>query len=152
MFYKNKKELLYNLEKSNNYLFHGSPNKIEVFEPKQAYTFINGQNIKDDDPAIHASPIIDIAIFMSLINRINCPKGSYSKFEYKNNKVVFEATKETLEQLNKPKGYIYVFERSFFKQRDYIEYVTYKSIIYNMVIKVGIDELPQNIELISFAS
>jgi hypothetical protein len=136
------------LEKSGKYVFHGSGEKISIFEPRQAYDFTSGKKKKDDKPAIHASPRIDIACFMGLINKQNCPNGSYSSFHYDNGLVSLQATRESLEQLKKPVGYVYVFNKSDFKHRNPIEYVAYEKLKPLKTIKIGVNELPNNIETI----
>ena len=62
-------------EKSGEYVFHGSENLVEEFEPMQAYTMKNWKQIPDGKPAVFASPFLDYAIFMAIINKKNCPKG-----------------------------------------------------------------------------
>jgi len=109
---------LKNLEKQDKYVFHGSENIIEAFEPGQAYTIVNGKQIPDGKPAVFASPFIDYAIFMAIINKTNCPKGLRSGCAWNGNKLKFTATKETLEQLSKnSRGYVYIFNKSDFKEK-----------------------------------
>ena len=41
------KKRLKELEASGEYLFHGSPASVDTFEPRQAYTDINGEPTPD---------------------------------------------------------------------------------------------------------
>ncbi|HCI05155.1 TPA: hypothetical protein DEX28_00210 [Patescibacteria group bacterium] len=145
---KKGKDLLLELEKTGQYLFHGSENEIEIFEPHQAYNFINGKKTKDDKPGVHASPFAEVAVFMSLINNKNCPAGFSNTFYWNGSKVVLGATKQALDQLNNAKGYVYVFDKFSFKQRSSIEYIHHTSIKPLRMIEVGFKDLPENVELI----
>ena len=74
------KALLCELQATGRYLFHGSGARVEQFEPRQAKNFVAGQKLDDDRPGVHASPLAEIAIFMGLIHRGNCPKGSFCRY------------------------------------------------------------------------
>ena len=140
---------LKNLEKQDKYVFHGSENIIKIFEPRQAYTIVNGKQIPDGKPAIFSSPFVDYAIFMAIINKANCPKGLRSGCAWYNNKFKFTATKETLEQLSKDsKGYVYVFNKSDFKERSISEWVSYKEVKPVKMIEVRWSDFTQEIEKI----
>ena len=124
-----EKQKLLEMEKSEKYVFHGSPSVVEKLEPQQAYNLIEGQKVLDGEPAIFASSYVDYAIFMALLNRTNCPKGLNSEVGYHNGEPVFRATKKTLEQLgDKTKGYVYVFNRVNFTKINESEWVSYKTI------------------------
>lgn len=62
-----KKKLL-DLEKTGKYVFHGSEYE-GMLEPRQAYNYKKGVKEKDDQPGIYASPMVDYAILMALINK-----------------------------------------------------------------------------------
>lgn len=111
---QNSLESLQELERKGGYVFHGSPFKIEIFEPRQAFNWVNGVGVPDGAPAIFASSVLNYAIFMAIVNKENCRLGSRSS----SNGKVFKATKETLEQLTpEAGGYVYVFKKSDFKER-----------------------------------
>ena len=142
-------EKLKNLEKQSTYVFHGSENIIEEFEPRQAYTFIDGEKIIDGRPAIFASSFLDYAIFMSVINDVNCPKGFRSGCLYHENKLKFKATKETVDQLDEnSKGYVYVFNKSDFEKRNESEYICYKKIKPVEKFEVNWDYFTKEIDII----
>lgn len=144
------KEILYELEKEGKYVFHGSEHKLEFLEPRQAYTIIKKKKVKDDVPAIHASPVADIAIFMALINKKNCPKGFRSGFDYnsQDKKIVFTATQKTLDQLKNAKGFVHVFDSNSFKTRNTIESISYNMVKSIRTIEVNEGDLPKDIEII----
>ena len=134
---KSGKQELIELENQNKYVFHGSGFLIEEFEPRQAYNYIEGQNVPDRKPAIFASSFANYAIFMALINEVNCPKGYNSGSRFHEGKLVFRATKETLEQLKaEVKGYVYVFNSSDFLKQNESEWVSYKKVKPILVISV----------------
>lgn len=131
------REQLIELEKEDKYLFHGSGLQIEHFKPQQAYTIVNDKKIPDGEPAIFTSPFIDYAIFMSLINTENCPKGFRSGVSYNKELITFRATKKTIEQLTPEKrGYVYVFSKNDFTQRNHTEWVSYREVnpIYCIIV------------------
>jgi len=98
---------LHDLEAERLYVFHGSGFKVESFVPTQT---------------IYASPFADYAIFMALVNEVNCPKGYQSSVHREGTSLLFHATAETLAQLSdKSMGYIYVFKKADFTQKDEIE-------------------------------
>lgn len=117
------------LESKGVYLFHGSGSIVEEFEPKQAHTMINGQYTPDGEPAIFASPFLDYAIFVALINMNNCPRGFRFGTSYEDGELKFRATQETLDQVNESsRGYVYVFNRSDFVERNPDEWVSYRKL------------------------
>ena len=123
------KQKLVSLEKEDKYVFHGSGFLIKEFEPQQAYNYIKGRNIADGEPAVFASTFSDYTIFMALINEVNCPKGYHSSSNFRDGKLTFRASKETLEQLTgTSKGYVYVFNRNDFIKRNESEWVSYKKV------------------------
>ena len=137
------------IEKQDGHLFHGSGKIVEEFEPRQAYTVVKtGEKIKDGRPAIFASPSVDYAIFMAIVNKSNCPRGlrsgcgGYGKLR-------FTATKDTLEQLNKDSsGYVYIFNRSDFEKRNEGEWVSYEKIKPLRMVEVKWSDFTPDIEMI----
>ena len=144
------RQLLAELERSGNYVFHGSSKRIDIFEPRQATNRKNGKPVPDDRPGIHASTLIDIAIFMAIVSEDNCHKKFHGSFSYYGEgNLVFEVTKETLDGLIEPVGYVYIFDRRDFKKRNAIEYIFYSPIKPIAHVEVGIDDMPAGIKLIS---
>ncbi len=151
-----KKKLL-ELEQTGKYFFHGSPNEVEIFEPRQSHNDINGVLVKDGDPAISASPAADYAIFMAIFNLKNMPKGLTARTDTKaqsekteNFELSFTATKETLNQLNeKASGWVYVFNREDFPiQKGPSEYRSSSLVSPLERILVKKEDLPEVRELI----
>lgn len=139
---KFKKQKLSELEKEDKYVFHGSESLINEFEPRQAHTIIEGQRMPDGKPAVFASPFAEYAVFMAIINKTNCPKGLRSGCSYSNRGLEFTATKTTLEQLNEQsKGFVYIFNRSDFKQKNGSEWVSYKKVKPLRFIEVHFSDL-----------
>ena len=140
-------EQLNKLEKEDRYLFHGSGLQIGNFKPQQAYTIVNEKRIPDGKPAVFASSFIDYAIFMALINKENCPKGFRSGVSYNKGIIIFRATKKTLEQLTSEKsGYVYVFDKKDFIQRNRTEWVSYKEVKPVSVIIISLSDFNQKVE------
>ena len=150
-FEKTPKQILQNLEKTGRYVFHGSPFRIDKFEPRQAHQSIKKENgeiekIPDGEPAVFTSPFADTAIFMAVISKKNAPLGMYSGFsaDSKSNNVKFRATKETMNQIkDEASGYVYVFEKEKFKERNFNESVSHEEVEPVMFIEVTKKDLPE---------
>ncbi len=142
------KELL-QLEESDGYLFHGSGVRLEELEPRQAHTIVNGEHVPDGPPAIFASPHSQYAIFMAIINHINCPQGSRSGVSSDVDGLVFTATQKTLDQLDEnSKGYVHVFSRDGFQPRSNSEWRSLAPVKPVQIIEICIEDLPQPITVI----
>lgn len=145
------KQKLLSLEKSDNYVFHGSGLVIEEFEPRQAHNYIDGKQVPDGEPAIFASSKAEYAIFMGIINKENCPKGRESRVGEYGEDIRFMATKDTLSQIeDTTSGWVYVFNKSDFSQR-YENGIVYTSALNAKPIdkiQVTKKDLPDNIEII----
>lgn len=137
-----------------SFLFHGTAERgIKLFEPRQAYNYANGVQEKDGAPAIHATPFLDLAIFMAMFNEINMPKAiDVSYYLDKNNKLQFEVSQKTFDQLNEnTKGYVYTFSKSGFEQKktkdgrlNPLEFVRFEPIKPVKCVEVTAADLPKN--------
>jgi len=151
------KEELHALEKTGEFVFHGSPFKSEILEPKQAYNHEKNEqgeyeDIPDGRPAVFASPSAGAAIFMAVVNHTNAPLGSWAGFTYNNEKghFGFRATKETMNQVGEQAvGYVYVFEKNKFVVGEANEPVAYEAVSPFKVIEVRKEDLP-SIEIKDF--
>lgn len=142
-----KQELL-KLEKQSDFVFHGSPDKLEYLEPRQAYTWKGEEKIEDGKPAVFASNFAEIAIFMALINKQNIKDTFRSGFGFSNNNLEFRLTRETFNKLNNLKGYVYVFNKEGFEFRNPVEYISYKIEKPIKIIEVTEKDLPKDIKMI----
>ena len=153
-----EKQKLVELAKTGKCLFHGSGDNLEILEPRQAHNIINREKMPDGEPAIFASPSIDYAILMAIINDKNCPKN-YSGIRAraggvgseKNTglyKFKFGVNKKAMERLtDNSSGWVYVFDKSLFKQRHAGEYISYKPVSPLEKIHVKKQDLPEDIEI-----
>ena len=141
------REILKKLESEGKYVFHGSEDgSLKTLEPRQAYTFKGKEEVPDGKPAVHASPFTDVAIFMAIINKRNCPKGFSSGFN--KTSFVLHASKETLEQLNEGSvGYVYVFSKDEFVFRNDTEVVSYTEVTPLKIVEVKKEDLSDTIEI-----
>ncbi len=144
------REKLKILEAEDKYVFHGSSNShLESLEPRQAYTIIDGKKVEDDKPAVHASQFCDIAIFMGIFNKSNCPDGFKSEFSYKEGEgVTFYASQEGLDQLNEnTRGYVYVFAKEDFDLRGRAQLISYNEVKPLQIVVVNKADLPDGITI-----
>jgi hypothetical protein len=146
---KNRKRLL-SLEKEGKYVFHGSPDIIDVLKPRQAFNRRKktGQMKKDGEPAIFATPYADVAIFKALINTKDAIGESTSQFGIDGNELHFSATKNLLNQAKKKIGRVYILDKKLFQNFEGMQCRSDESINPIEVIEVTVDDLPQNIETI----
>ena len=140
---------LVELERNGLYVFHGSGRSHRQLEPRQAYTVVNGQSVKDGEPAVFASELVDYAIFMALID-VNWVIGCRAFCTYENGRLIFGANRLTLEQLEKPiVGFVHVLEKRKFTQRSGIEWLSTSIVKPSSVLEVRVDDFQKTIKLLS---
>lgn len=158
------RERLETMERSGEYVFHGSPNgEIEIFEPRQAhdYDLSTREARPDGPPAVFAAPEADIAIFRALVNgarRVDKQHSHASRMsvttEDGHKSLHFAANRNSLDGARLPgtTGYVYVFRRSDFTQRTkegkQAEWTSLEPVTPVTVIVVKPHDLPPNIEVI----
>ena len=127
------KERLQQLEATGNYLFHGSPFKVDMFEPRQAYTDDDdGQPTPDGEPAVFASAEIETPIYRSIFHESSFEglEGSYevgfSNSDDGNHYI--HANEAAVEVCKENTGYVYVLNRNDFELRGNSEWVANKNI------------------------
>lgn len=160
------KEKLLQLEKENKYVFHGSPRgDIKSLEPRQGRHVPDwssaSETILDGNPAVSATPYVELAIFRAIINEGNISIDHTSGFGIRSDgKAEFRISpKEALECVKDKKGFVYVFYKSNFEpyRRDGIappnamEWRSYKEVKPIEIVEVGFDDLPpaEEIEIVS---
>ena len=154
------KKRLIELEEGNKYVFHGSPEGgLEKLSPRQAKNYKDKDNFYlDGEPAVCATPYIDVAIFMAIINSKNIKISNFSGFGRGKKGFNFRiSSKEALDQTKDKFGFVYVFSKnnftSFSRENDSndkdLEWRCYKEIEPIEVIKVFYDDLPKKIDIVS---
>lgn len=150
------KLLLQNLAKQGTYLFHGTDNgTIKVFKPIQAYTTIGTKQKKDGKPAIHATQLLDIAIFMAIFNAKNIPKDLDSMYSASSTgNVKFTVSRATIDQIKKSAaGYVYVFNKQDFKPKrtsvgiNPFEWTRHKAVRPIKKFRISAQDLSKNIRI-----
>ncbi len=112
------KERLQALEASGEYLFHGSPFSIDTFEPRQAYTDIDGVRTPDGELAVFASAEIETPIFRSIFHEAHFQnlRGDFKAgFTSSNEEQTIHANEAAVNVVKNETGFVYVFERNNFK-------------------------------------
>lgn len=142
------KEEILELEKQGDFVFHGSPDKLNFLEPIQAYTWKNDVKTEDGEPAVFASIYSDIAIFMALINIQNIKATFRSGYGFENNKLIFRFSKEVKNKLINLKGYLYIFNKSDFQQKNQAEYISSKTVKPIKILQINETFLPKDINYI----
>ncbi|MFZ2975200.1 MAG: hypothetical protein WA055_01045 [Candidatus Moraniibacteriota bacterium] len=145
---KNREKLLA-LEKEGTYVFHGSPNIIEILEPRQAA----GHNEETDEweedgtPAVFASPYADCAIFRALIYGEDLD----NEMGINGDQLHFIADKELIARAKGKVGKVYVLDKSKFEPNSFrgMDCRSEEKIVPLDVVEVTIKDLPENIEIIN---
>ncbi len=146
------------LEESGEFVFHGSALKLDMLEPRQAYTLSKTKKkmVKDGEPAVAATPYADIAIFRAIINSENVPGKHWSNFgaSVKDGNVLLEfgATKNTLERAMGKNGYVYVFyKKDFLPKSGHSESIDWRrgtKVKPVRTIEVASEDLPSEIKIV----
>lgn len=143
---------------TGEYVFHGTPiDNIETFEPRQAHDF----GSPDEEPAVFATELPDIAIFMALVNHQNstnpdAPYHSGTSVGQNDQGEYFvkdlRATQNLLDGARLPgsRGFVYVFPIQHFTRREKKqgEFRCLENIKPLHVIPVSSSDLPQSIRVI----
>ena len=148
---KNRERLLF-LEKEGKFVFHGSPDVIDILNPRQAENKNGetGEMEKDGEPAVFATPYADMAIFRALMDTKGVVGGSESTFGIDGQDLYFSATKNLLDQANKKIGRVYVLDKEKFKNFEAMQCRSNESVTPVEVIEVTAEDLPENIKLIEY--
>lgn len=148
-FGEGRKKLLA-LEKDGKYVFHGSPDVIYTLEPRQAYNINQetGQEEKDGNPAVFATPNADVAIFRALISGRNVSEDLESKFGMNERGMHFSATQNLLDSAKDKMAKVYVLDKSKFTNFEGTQCRSEESIVPIQVVEITAEDLPENIEVI----
>ena len=148
--------ILLDLEAENRYVFHGSENpSIDMMEPRQAYNYKDDIQEPDGDPAVFASSKVDYAILMAIVNSTNCPQGYHSSAGTQvdeKGEVILKLwmDKQAYDQLtDSSEGYVYVFDRDLFVQRNErgVEYMSKAPVTSVRKVRVTKGDLPTYVEV-----
>jgi len=144
------REILLSLEKEGKYVFHGSPEFIDVLNPRQAYNLSKetGKMEKDGEPAVFATPYADVAIFRALTDTRGVKGESTSRFGIDGDQLHFSATKNILEAAKKKIGKVYVLDKQRFQDFEGMQCRSFEINEPIRVVEVIFSDLPQNIETI----
>ena len=135
------------LERSGAFVFHGSPDIIDVLEPRQAGGHNKEVGNWEDDggPGIFASSYADCAIFRSLIY------GKELENEMAiddNNQLHFMADRKLFEKAKNNIGKVYVLDKNKFGDFRGMDCKSKEPVSPIEVIEVTADDLPRNIKII----
>jgi len=145
----NRAKLL-ELEKSGQFVFHGSLTELTELEPRQA-TGTNketGKTEKDGPPAVFATQFADIAIFRALVNAQGVSGGSTSRFGIDDGQLQFATTQNLIDAARGKRGLVYVLKKDDFDSFSDMECRAHKIVTPVQVLEVSLDDLPNNIEIL----
>lgn len=148
---------LHNLAATTLYVFHGSPSpNLTVLEPRQGkhVTDISRpreSSIPDGNPAVSATPYVDLAIFRAIINGKNIRCSHTSGFGVSNGEMEFSvSSQQVLDEAEGKRGFVYVFDKKQFEPYDRegkareesMEWRSYESVTPIEVVEVSSADLP----------
>lgn len=141
------RRLLLELERSGQYVFHGSPADIGTLAPRQARTFKDGVMVTDGTPCVAATPYADIAIFRALTNRVLPDTNSRSSFGVSDGSLHFEISTSLLEAIRNEHatGHVFVLDKNAFTPRNEMEYRRDSETTPFRTVQVTADDLPPHI-------
>jgi hypothetical protein len=135
------------LAKTDRYLFHGSPIKLRVIEPRQAYN--NFQ--PDGQPAVVVTPYYEIAVFRAIMLAVKAKLGRqyFSGFSADHGRLSFRANQETLATAKTGVGgFVHILDRDDFQKHNSMEHRSLQAVLPVQIIEVNADDLPPNIETV----
>ncbi|NTW30901.1 MAG: hypothetical protein HGA33_06470 [Candidatus Moranbacteria bacterium] len=141
------RERLMSLEREGKYVFHGSPVKIAILEPRQAggHDEETGRYENDGTRAVFASTYADCAIFRSLIH----------SREFENemgindaNQLHFIADQVLMERAKGKIGYVYVLDKKDFGDFRGLDCTSKETMHPIEVVEVGFEDLPKAIKVV----
>ncbi|MFH1968447.1 MAG: hypothetical protein ABIJ84_03615 [bacterium] len=146
------REKLRLMELEGKYVFHGSAGMVDILEPSQPHSFeeSEGKMKKHGDPSVCASGFADVAIFTAIINSKNFPKNHFSAYGVREDGTLhFETTRDILENVKSKKGFVYVLDKTDFKEFEdsTMELRSVKKTTPEEVVEVATDDLPPNIDI-----
>lgn len=147
------KEKLKELESKEIYVFHGSPELLKELEPRQSKNLDKDQGVmvEHGNPAISASPFVDIAIFRAIISDRIQAKGTkhHSAFSFGDgyDKPRFKVAPPILQKAKDAVGYVYVFNKADFTATGLMEWRSEKKLLPLRTFEVHFQDLPEDINV-----
>lgn len=129
------------------FLYHGSTDKIEELEPRQAFNWSSGVKVPDGEPAVFATDNYERAIFMAVLRGLQGSQGT--DYDNESREYRYKMNRKKVDQLNKNPnvtGYVMVLPKENFTNEgaDYRSEVKIKP---KYFIEVNSSDLPKNIEV-----
>lgn len=145
---KNREKLLA-MEAEGKYVFHGSLESVEELEPRQAENSNKetGEQEKDGEPAVFATPHADTAIFRALVNGRDVDGESSSRFGMGDDGLHFSATQNLLDAARTKRGKVYVLDRKQFQKFEGTQCRSFEKVMPIEVVEVDFNDLPPEIKL-----
>lgn len=106
-------------EREARWLFHGSPERLTRLAPRQAYTWVDRRRIADGTPAVFASHLAAVAIFMAVMPGAI---GDHGTFGYEAVAGGVELTATSLAGIAGARGWVHVVRRDGFAPSDALDW------------------------------
>lgn len=127
---------------NREYLFHGSPTKLDLLEPRQAHSHSRSHG----KMAVFATSYYQIAIFRALTlaaKLVVKPSEYQSAFSLDDGRLLFRVSKATLNAIKTGLiGYVYLLDKGQFELINSMEYRAVKAVSPVKTLQVEADDLP----------
>lgn len=144
------KEALHWLEQQGDYVFHGTPFKIEgSLEPRQAFSY----GKPDGPPGVAASKRADVSIFRSIISSLRdkaVGRNHHSSWSGEGEAITFRSWPDQIQRAHGEHhtGLVYVFKADDFHDYSGSEVRSEMPVEPVYCIPVSVEDLPEGIEQI----
>jgi hypothetical protein len=141
------------LEYSQQWLFHGSGVRIARLEPRQASTFDPAQHkmVPDGDPAVCATPSIDVAVFRALTTSGPASAAKPHRTGFGANQdgsLILEANTAVHEALRDVTAWLHILDRRGFEGRDAQEWRSPQAVAPVCAVAVTLAHLTTEISIV----
>ena len=121
------------------FLFHGSPTRRERLEPRQARDWSSGDARLDGGPAVFASQVAALAVFMAVMPGAIGADGHFGYGVGDAGRLIFTAS--SLDAASPASGWVHVVAREGFVQRGF-DWRAERVVVPTAVIRVTVRDLP----------
>ncbi|MEN8252627.1 MAG: hypothetical protein ABFQ53_03545 [Patescibacteria group bacterium] len=148
------REYLVSLEKEGRFMFHGSPKKMDIITPQQAYGDDKKTNQRENDgaPGVFGTQVADIGIFHALMKQSQegC-EGSFGEGgDSEKGTYHMHASAALIERVKKDglEAYVHILDKKDFSDFRAVDARSNNAVNVIDVVRVGFEDLPENIEII----
>lgn len=149
---RNSREYLLSLEKEGKFMFHGSPVRMDVIAPRQAFgdDRKTGERENDGTPGVFGTPFADVAIFHALMKQSGAEGDFGAGGDSEKGTYHMHASAAYIETVKRDhvEAYVHVLDKKNFHDFRAVDARSDVAVNVLEIVKVGYEDLPDNIEII----